>query len=155
MNKNGMLFLPLFTMLLFLTGCSSLAHLTATETPRQRFWGSYTEKRTYSFDGKYFADQKAVDGMIKVTVYLASSKEAVCEFVPARSMDFYGICWERDTYTLWTQSADIGSYGYELHDGVWERNERLEKPAYIISRWDEEYRNNSELWDTIYMSPTD
>ncbi len=154
--KRLMLVFLMLLILLFTTACSDIiARVTATETPRQRFWGSYTDRRTFSFDRKYYAVQNSEDGMIKVTVYLTSSNVAVCEFMPARSMDFWGICWERDTYTIWTQSADIGAYGYEYHDGVWERNENLNPPAYIISRWDENYRDDPELWDAIYMSPTE
>ncbi len=93
--------------------------------------------------------------MIKVSVFLVSSGELIDTFTPARSMDFWGICWERDTYNIWTQSADIGIYCYAFRDGKWERNEDTEAPSYIISRWDENYRNDPELWDAIYMSPTD
>ena len=154
--KRLLLVCMMLLTLCFTTACTGiLSRVASTETPQQLFWGSYTAEKTYSFDHKYCAIQSVENGMIKVSVFLVSSGGLIDAFTPARSVDFWGICWERDTYTIWTQSADIGAYGYELHDGVWTRNESLREPDYIISRWDENYRNNPELWDTIYVSPKD
>ena len=154
--KRLMLVFLMLMILLFTTACSGIiAHVTATETPRQRFWGSYTAEKTYSYDHKYYAIQNVEDSVIKVSTFLVSSGELIDAFIPARSMDFWGICWERDTYNIWIQSADIGTYCYAYRDGKWGRDETMEAPSYIISRWDENYRNDLELWDTIYMSPTD
>ena len=128
------------------------------------FYGSFTAEKTYSYDGQYYAlqtvenNQKAGTlgaGEIKVTVYLAGTDEPISSFVPARALDFWGICWEKDSYVIWTQSADIGIYGYEYRDGQWVLDEGLTQPEYIISRWDDEYRAHPELWDTIWHSPTD
>ncbi len=148
------------------TGCMStvLTRLSATETPRQRFWGSYTAEKTWSFDRRYYALQtveraeggsRGSSGMIVVTVYNAETNAPAAEFRPARSMDFWGICWERDSYNIWAQSGDIGDYCWEYRDGTWERNVSLSRPDYIISRYDGRYRDHPELWDEIYMSPTD
>ena len=154
--KRLILTVIMLMILLFTTACSGIiARVTATETPQQSFWGSYTAEKTYSYDHKYSATQSVENGMIKVSVFLVSSGELIDTFTPARSMDFWGICWERDTYNIWTQSADIGIYCFAFRDGKWERNEDTEAPSYIISRWDENYRNDPELWDAIYMSPTD
>ncbi len=154
--KRLMLVCLMLVILLFTTACTGLMiRSAATETPRQRFWGSYTDEKTYSFDRKYYAIQSVEDGMIRVSVFLVSSDELIDAFTPARAMDFWGICWERDTYNIWTQSADIGIYCYAHQDGKWEQNGDTKAPSYIVSRWDENYRNNPELWDTIYVSPTD
>lgn len=47
-----------------------------------------------------------------------------------------GICWENDTYNIWTQSADIGIYCYKYENGQWERDESAIRPKYIISKYD-------------------
>ncbi len=154
--KRMMLVFLMLVILLFTTACIGItARVTATETTQERFWGSYTDEKTYSFDRKYYAIQSVEDGMIKVSIFLVSSGELIDSFTPARAMDFWGICWERDTYNIWTQSADIGSYCYAYQDSKWEQNGNTKEPSYIISRWDENYRNNPERWDTIYVSPTD
>jgi hypothetical protein len=56
-------------IMLFKTACSGIiARVTATETPQQRFWGSYTAEKTYSYDHKYSATQSVENGMIRVSV---------------------------------------------------------------------------------------
>lgn len=103
-------------------------------------WGSFTPDKTYSYDGKYYALQSVVEGeeakMIRVSVYLADADQLVAEFEPARAWDFWGICWERDTYHIWTQSSDIGIHCYAYQDGAWTLDEDRERPSYILSRYD-------------------
>ncbi len=103
-------------------------------------WGSFTPDKTYSYDEKYYALQSVVEGeearMIRVSVYLADADQLVAEFEPARAWDFWGICWERDTYHIWTQSSDIGIRCYAYQDGVWALDEDSDRPSYIRSRYD-------------------
>ena len=155
--KRLMLVCVMILTLCLATACTTSISfpIAPAKTPRQRFWGSYTAEKTYSYDHKYYAVQSVEDGMIKVSIFLVSSSELINAFTPARSMDFWGICWERDTYNIWTQSADIGTCCYAWQDGHWKQNGNTEAPPYMISRWDEDYRNDPELWDTIYVSPTD
>ena len=138
---------------------SSPQHIP-TGTLQENFWGSYTADKTFSYDHRFYAIQTIDDStynvrFILVTVYETATDQIAGSFLPARASDFYGICWERDTYNIWTQSADIGTYCYEYRDGGWVRNEALKPPAYIISKYDEQYRYNPELWDTVYKSPTE
>ena len=121
----------------------------------KEFWGSYTAEKTYSYDHKLYAIQTVNDNMIIVTVYNAETDEELNYFSPARASDFWGICWEKDSYNIWTQSADIGTYCFEYRNEKWICNDSIKKPNYIISRYDEKYRNNPELWDSIYQSPTE
>ena len=108
--KRLMLVWVMMLALCFATACTGiLSRVVPSETPRQRFWGSFTSEKTYSYDRKYYAVQSVENGMIKVSVFLTSSGELADAFTPARSMDFWGICWERDTYNIWTQSVDIGA----------------------------------------------
>ena len=128
----------IFTMGALLSACSR----AADETPAD--WGSFTPDKTYSYDEKYYALQTVVEDdpeasarYIKVTVYLSDTDEAVAEFNPARARDFWGICWESDTYNIWTQSADIGIFCYAYQDGEWVRDEDAERPSDIISKYDD------------------
>ena len=119
----------------------------------RNFYGSFTPNKTYSFDRRFYAVQEVKNRMIEVIVYDAQTKKTVGSFSPARAMDFWGICWEKDTYNLWTQSADIGEFCYEYQNGNWVRNEEMKLPDYIISRYDKVYRSISELQEGMYRSP--
>lgn len=99
-------------------------------------WGSFTPYKTYSYDNRYYAVQSVDDGAIKVSIYDAETDEFIADFMPARSRDFWGICWESDTYNIWTQSADIGVYCYVYQDGQWVRDENAERPEDIVSKYD-------------------
>ena len=132
-----------------------------TAAEDSEFWGSFTSEKTYSFDRRYYAVQtvenltRTGSGQIRVTVYLTETNEAVFSFLPVRSWDFWGICWERDSYNIWTQSSDTGCYCWEYLDGIWQQSEPREMPEYIVSRFNQSIRNDPELWDTIYHSPTE
>ena len=82
-------------------------------------WGSFTAEKTYSYDQKYYAIQnsKETDGIsfIDIVIY-NDNDEPVYTFTPARASDFWGICWEKDTYNIWIQSADIGVICYADDD---------------------------------------
>ena len=120
------------------------------------FWGSFTSELTFSFDRKYYAAQnwepstRNHTGMVTVTICETMTGKELTSFTPARTFDFWGVCWEKDSYNLWTQSADTGTVGYKYHDGSWTRSDTLKRPVYIISRWDSEYRDHPELWESIY-----
>jgi len=111
-------------------------------------------RKKYSYDHRYYAIQTFVDQAMDVSVFETDTDKKIDSFSPARSSDFWGICWENDTYNIWTQSADIGTYCFEFKDGKWIRNESIKEPDYIISRYNEEYRNNKELQKSMYKSPT-
>ena len=122
-------------ILLLFSGCTK-------ETTAE--WGSFTAKKTYSYDEKYYAVQTVKknfrDGFdfIKVSVYETETNTLVDYFYPARSWDFCGICWENDTYNIWTQSGDIGIYCYKYADMKWEKDISAERPEYIISKYDKQ-----------------
>lgn len=74
--------------------------------------------------------------VIVVSIYDAETDEFVGDFCPARARDFWGICWESDSYNIWTQSADIGIYCYVYEDGRWIRDENAVRPEDIVSKYD-------------------
>ena len=173
--KRLMLVWVMIMCVIMLSSCTAISILAMTYAGNsdggtnrssdvsQEFWGSYTAEETYSFDRRYYALQTVVDKpedysvrMVKVTVYLTETDEPVDAFYTARARDFWGICWERDSYNIWAQSGDIDVPCFEYRDGKWIKNwDMTRPPAYIITNLDPEYRNHPELWDTIYVSPTE
>lgn len=109
------------------------------EVPIEK-WGSFTPYKTYSYDNRFYAVQTVEKGVmasvIVVSIYEAETDEFVGDFCPARSWDFWGICWESDSYNIWTQSADIGIYCYVYQDGQWIRDENAVRPEDIVSKYD-------------------
>ena len=128
----------LFLGLLFIFQKLAASRLKPTE---HEFMDSFTSDKTYSYDEKYYAIQSAEDAdgsarLINVSIYETETDTLVFNFYPARARDFWGICWENDTYNIWTQSADIGIYCYKYENEQWERDESAIRPDYIISKYD-------------------
>ena len=101
----------------------------------------FTSEKTFSYDNKYYAVQTVEEtedvSNIIVSVYTTENDEFVASFSPARAMDFWGICWEKDSYNIWIQSSDIGIYCYKFDENNWILDESLELPDYIKTRYDE------------------
>ena len=127
--KRMLCFFTLF--LILLAGCTAA---------KEEGWGSFTIGKTYSFDNAFYALQtvEEVDGTnhVTVTVFSSENDEAVFSFTPARASDFWGICWETDTYNIWIQSGDIGVICYAYADGKWEINPTAIRPDSIVSKYD-------------------
>lgn len=73
---------------------------------------------------------------IIVSVYLTENDELVFSFNPARAWDFWGICWESNSYNIWIQSGDIGIYCYAYEDDQWYVDENAVRPDDIVSKYD-------------------
>jgi hypothetical protein len=91
--------------------------------------------KTSSYDGKYYAYMTQHDQMIVVNIYSEDDTE-VFTFEPCRKSDFWGICWENDSYNLWVQSGDIGIICYTESDEVWSVDDSAVRPDYIISKYE-------------------
>ena len=121
------------TLLLILSGCGNPAMQTED-------WGSFSPDKTQSYDNKYYAVQNIEETdngkYIAVNIYTTQNDEFVFSFTPARAMDFWGICWENDTYNIWIQSADIGTLCYKYKEKEWIIDDEVIKPDYIISKYD-------------------
>lgn len=102
-------------------------------------WGSFTAEKTCSYDNKYYAVQDVVDvdgiDTVRVTVYTEDGT-VVYAFNTERASDFFGICWEKDTYNIWIQSADTGVACYSFKEGKWTEDPDAVRPEYIISKYD-------------------
>lgn len=123
---------------LLLSACSTKENVTTKDR-----WGSFTAEDTYSFDKKYLAEQTVEFDEATNTRYVqigvkdTSTDKEVYHFTPARARDFWGICWESDTYNIWTQSGDVGVICYRYEDEKWVRDETATRPDDIISKYDE------------------
>ncbi len=102
-------------------------------------WGSFTWEKTFSYDEKFYAVQEVQEiddvNFIIVSVY-SSDDELVSSFAPARASDFYGICWEEESYNIWIQSGDIGVLCYAYGNGEWNPDYLAVRPEYIVSKYD-------------------
>lgn len=98
--------------------------------------GSFSTEKTESYDHKYYAEQTVADAKAVVTVYNSETAAEVFSFSAARSSDFWGICWESNSYNIWIQSGDVGVLCYEFDNEVWTINESAKRPSDIISKYD-------------------
>ena len=127
----------ILTILLTFVGCSN----REIEVDPQE-WGSFTPNKTTSYDNKYYALQTVNENdYIVVTVYETETDKEVSSFSPARALDFWGICWENDTYNIWIQSSDIGEYCYKYDNDTWTLDEEAKMPDYIITRYQLQFGN--------------
>ena len=98
-------------------------------------YGSFSIDPVSSYDGKYLARPNESGDNITVMI-LTDDVMKTTSFSPCRKSDFYGICWEEDSYSLWIQSGDIGVICYRLVNGKWAEDPDAVRPDYIISRYD-------------------
>ena len=97
-------------------------------------YGSFTIDMASSYDNKYSA--RVNDSGNNVMILIIGSDNDTSSFVPCRKSDFYGICWENDSYNIWVQSGDIGVICYRYENGKWSEDPEAVRPEYIISRYD-------------------
>ncbi len=108
-------------------------------------YGSFTPEDTYSYDGRLIAHQEVEKGLginslerrIIVNIKDSETGELIGSFSPARAWDFWGICWENDSYNIWIQSGDTGCHRWKYENGEWKQDlSHPERPDYIISKYD-------------------
>lgn len=136
-------------VLLLMCGCRSVDEVNNG--------GSFTAKKTYSYDQAYYAIQEVDDAggsrLVRVLIYAADGT-LVHSFSPARALDFWGICWERDTYNIWVQSGDTGLSCYAYADGRWTEDPAAVCPQYIQSKYDDIIsEKKAEGMETIPSQP--
>ena len=96
-----------------------------------REFGSFTRDETYSYDGKYYVAK--FDPLFhEIGIY--SSNGYVDAIVLPNSGDYYGVCWENDSYNLWIQDKNGDTQCYSMVDEKWSINESAVKPDYIVGR---------------------
>lgn len=96
-----------------------------------REFGSFTRDKTYSYDGKYYVAK--FDPLFhEIGIY--SSNGHVDAIILPNPGDYYGVCWEKDSYNLWIQNKSGDTLCYSMVDEKWSLNESAVKPEYIICR---------------------
>ena len=153
-----------FAIIIFisiLSGCSISDVIEPTWPPKiwnQKDYGSFSPDITFSYDEKYYAVQtlskpegKNVN-YINVTIYENGTNILIDSFLTERAFDFWGVCWEDDTYNLWIQSADIGTYCMRHEEGKWIRvdDPSLQMPKGMIDR--SRMRQGSFLYVSAYSN---
>ena len=132
MKKYLCIFLSLLLITASFCGCNNQS--SSAE------WGSFTAEKTFSYDNQYYAVQEILERdnirFIDVKIYSANNT-LIYSFQPARANDFWGICWEKDSYNIWVQSGDVGVICYSYDNKEWTVNTSAVRPAYIISRYDD------------------
>lgn len=122
-----------FVLLFIVSGCGN-------QTAQTENWGSFTAEKTWSYDKEFYAIQSAEEkdsvSYIVVSICSTENNEIIDSFTPARTSDFWGVCWENDTYNLWIQSGDIGTQCYKYEDGLWNVDPSAVRPDYIQSKYD-------------------
>ena len=94
----------------------------------------------YSADGRLRVDIDATEMMVRLDIADAESGELLYSFSPVRRWDFWGICFEADTYNLWIKSGDVGILCYEYDGETWNYNpdavmpDAIEQEAYKTGR---------------------
>ena len=110
----------LWTVLLAVILCAGAVLPVCLAEEQEVFIGSFSTDKTYSGDLLFYALQTAEQveshREIVVTVYETASDAPVFSFRPDRAFDHWGICWERDSYDIWVQSADTGTCCWEYLD---------------------------------------
>lgn len=142
MKRITKIILLLLLLVLLVWLCGNILYGNQSVFRKEQHWGSFTNADVTSSDGKYIArhaSKKLADynvPVIVVDVYDAETGRILDSFVPARAMDFHGICWEEGTHNIWTQSGDIGIFCYEELNGKWQLNENSVRPDSIVSKYD-------------------
>ena len=125
---------------------SAVLYFMPVEKP---YTGSFGLERVSSYDGKYYADIDHSGDIIKIKIFNAEKKH-VYTIDSERRLDFWGICWENDSYGLWVQSADVGLIRYKYENGIWTKDQNAIKPPEIISKWGEFSMMPSASYDKKY-----
>ena len=101
---------------------------------RKAQYGSFTVDKTFSFDNQYYAKCMPLStDMMEIEIF-DRDEDLICAFQPCRTWDFWGICWEKDTYNIWVQSSDIGCVCYKKIGNEWVEDKTAVKPDYITGR---------------------
>ena len=113
-------------VLLMITGCNSkntaLDEVQITKEQAEMF----TTDMTASFDSKYFTIMGASvedDKTLAVVNIFSEMGDSVYSFTAGNIDNFFGVCWEKDTYNLWILTSDNGAMCYKHENGEWSFDE--------------------------------
>lgn len=155
--KKLIVFAMIATLCIALIGCCALSNGTwPPKSWNHKDFGSFSPETTYSFDEKYYAVQSLTRtegsnaNCILLTIYDAETDAEIAAYALERASDFWGVCWEKDSYNIWVQSADTGTYCLRFDGEGWLRDSHAVLPEYIIDRY--KMRNDSFRKSLIYSA---
>lgn len=101
-------------------------------------YGSFTMDKAFSYNDEYYAEITRFknDEGVNVTVvdiFQASDDIIKHSIVIDTTSEFWGFCWEKDSYNIWIQTSK-GISCYQKGDFQWELDENAVKPDYIIEK---------------------
>lgn len=108
------------------------------EADRKQMYGSFNVEEAMSYDKKFTAKVLIGSGMVTVQIIDNETDSIVSSFKPCGKGEFYGICWENDSYNLWVQTDTSLVICYSMKESKWDWqiNENARKPDYIKGRYD-------------------
>ena len=108
------------------------------EADRKTMYGSFNVEEAKSYDGKFTAKVLIGSGMVTVQIIDNETDSIVSSFKPCGKGQFYGICWENDSYRLWVQTDTSRFICYSIKESRWDwqMEEGARKPEYIKGRYD-------------------
>ena len=106
------------------------------EAARQTMYGSFNVEEAKSYDNRFTAKCLIGSGMVTVQIIDNEKDSIVSSFKPCGKGDFYGVCWENDSYNIWVQAEGARFICYSMKDSRWdwEIKEKARKPDYIKGR---------------------
>lgn len=149
-NNKKIITVIIFVLIIVVVPAAAILARLFFMPAEKPYLGSFTLDRAYSYDGKYYADIDHSGDMIKIKVFNADDNKNVCTIDSERRLDFWGICWENDSYDLWTQSADVGLIRYKYESGIWAKDPEAIRPPEIVSKWENYSDMPSASYDKKY-----
>ena len=102
--------------------------------------GSFTGGECASCDGKYIARlytgsaEGGDPGSVYAEILDAETGEAAARVKTGHTPELCGICWDRENYDIYVQSADVSVLRFE--GGEWREEAAARVPDYILTRRD-------------------
>lgn len=121
----------LLVMLFVFSGCGA--------PKAEEDYGSFTMDKTYCYDQAYYANTtrfKNDEGEIVTVVDIFDASDDIIKhsIILDTSSEYWGFCWEEDSYNIWVQTAEDGVTCYKKDTFDWVIDENAEKPDYIIEK---------------------
>ncbi len=104
----------------------------------QEDYGSFTTAKTSCYDEVYYAQTtrfKNDEGVLVTVVDICSAENGAIKYsiITDTSSEFWGFCWEKDSYNIWIQTSK-GLLCYKKAEFEWVLDETAQKPEYIIEK---------------------
>ena len=101
-------------------------------------YGSFTMDKTFGYNDEYYAKVNRFNNdegvlVTVVDIHLASNDVIKDSIIIDTEDEFWGFCWEKDSYNIWIQTSK-GISCYQKGDFEWKLDESAVKPDYIVEK---------------------